>query len=103
MLINKSDLLRALEFCSNDRPALACVLIEERGGKIIIASTDSYRLHEVTATQPSTPFPQYEKFFPNCKTKNQDAQSLIEACKKAIALDKKKPKIKLGARVQIWN
>ena len=105
MIIYKSDLLRALEFCSsdNERPSLAGVQIEEWDGKIIIASTDTYRLHEVTATPMRTAFPQYEKFFPNCTTKNQDAQSLIDACRKAIALDKKTPKIKLGARAQIHN
>ena len=101
MIIKKSDLLRALEFCSTDRPNLSVVQIEERDGEIYIASTDSYRLHEVRAEKMDN-FPKYQKFFPDCTTRKQDTLDLIEVAKKSIALDKKHPKVYLtpnGAQV----
>jgi DNA polymerase III sliding clamp (beta) subunit (PCNA family) len=104
MIIKKSDLLRALEFCASDntRPSLASVNIEERDGEIYIASTDSYRLHEVRAEKLTTPFPKYQSFFPDCTTRKQDTLDMIEVAKKSIALDKKEPKVYLtpnGAQV----
>lgn len=104
MIIKKSDLLRALEFCASDntRPSLASVNIEERDGEIYIASTDSYRLHEVRAEKMDNSFPKYQTFFPDCTTRKQNTIDMIEVAKKSIALDKKHPKVYLtpnGAQV----
>lgn len=100
-------LIEVAKFCARDdvRPALATVHIDidEESKKITLASTDSYRLHEVTTDLIERPFPNYKSFFLQDETKQLEAMhhSLVENCKQAKAANKGKPAIKLGKEVQV--
>lgn len=100
-------LIEVAKFCSKEdvRPSLATVHIDidEESKKITLASTDSYRLHEVTTDLIDRPFPKYKSFFLSEETKQFEAMhySLIENCKQAKAANKKSPAIKLGKEVQL--
>lgn len=103
-----SDLLiQATKFWASEklRPWLAWVLVnfDEETKQITLASTDSYRLHEVTTDLIDRPFPQYKSFFLSEETKQFEAMchSLTENCKHAKIVNKKKPAIKLGREVQV--
>lgn len=100
-------LIEVAKFCAREdvRPALATVQIEidEESKKITLASTDSYRLHEVTTDIIERPFPKYKGFFLPDETKQFEAMhhSLVENCKQAKTANKKSPAIKLGREVQV--
>ncbi len=99
-------LIEVAKFCAKEsiRPSLATVQIEidEESKKITLASTDSYRLHEVTTDLIERPFPQYKSFFLPGEVKKFEAyHSLTENCKQAKTANKQKPAIKLGREVQV--
>ena len=100
-------LIEVAKFCAKGRVRPTCATvqidIDEESKKITLASTDSYRLHEVTTDLIERPFPQYKSFFLPDETKQFDAMhhSLVEDCKQAKAANKGKPAIKLGREVQV--
>jgi len=100
-------LIEVAKFCAKEsvRPTCTTVQIEidEDSKKITLASTDSYRLHEVTTDLVERPFPNYKSFFlPDEAKQFEDMyHSLIENCKQAKAANKGKPAIKLGREVQV--
>lgn len=103
-------LVEVAKFCAKEsiRPTCATVQIEidEESKKITLASTDSYRLHEVTTDLIERPFPQYTSFFLPGEVKKFEAMchSLAENCKQAKTANKQKPAIKLGKEVQVrWE
>ena len=103
-------LIEVAKFCAKEsiRPTCATVQIEidEESKKITLASTDSYRLHEVTTELIDRPFPKYKSFFVPEETKQFEVmhQSLTENCKQAKTANKKSPAIKLGREVQVrWE
>lgn len=103
-------LIEVAKFCAKEdvRPSLETVHIDidEDSKKITLASTDSYRLHEVTTDIIERPFPKYKGFFLPDETKQFDAMphSLVENCKQAKTANKKSPEIKLGREVQVrWE
>ena len=100
-------LIEVAKFCAKGsvRPACATVHIDidEESKKITLASTDSYRLHEVTTDLVERPFPQYKSFFLTEEIKQFDVmhQSLVDNCKQAKTVNKSRPGIKLGKEVQV--
>lgn len=100
-------LIEVAKFCAkeNIRPTCTTVQIEidEDSKKITLASTDSYRLHEVTTDLIYRPFPQYKSFFLSEETKQFEVMchSLTENCKQAKVANKSRPEIKLGKEVQV--
>lgn len=99
-------LIEVAKFCAKEsvRPTCTTVQIEidEESKKITLASTDSYRLHEVTTDLIERPFPQYKSFFLSEETEQFEAyHSLTENCKQAKTANKKSPAIKLGKEVQV--
>jgi hypothetical protein len=99
-------LVEVAKFCAKEsiRPTCATVQIEinEESKKITLASTDTYRLHEVTTDLVERPFPQYTPFFLPGEVKKFEAMchSLAENCKQAKT-NKQNPAIKLGREVQV--
>jgi len=103
-------LIEVAKFCAKEsiRPTCATVQIEinEESKKITLASTDTYRLHEVTTDLVERPFPQYTSLFLPGEVKKFEAMchSLAENCKQAKTANKQKPAIKLGREVQVrWE
>ena len=100
-------LIEVAKFCAKEsiRPICATVQIEinEESKKITLASTDTYRLHEVTTDLVYRSFPQHTSFFLSEEVKQFEAMyhSLIENCKQAKTANKIKPVIKLGKEVQV--
>lgn len=100
-------LVEAAKFCAkeNIRPTCATVQIEidEESKKITLASTDTYRLHEVTTDLIYRSFPQYKSFFIPEHTSRFEVMhhSLVENCKQAKTANKSRPEIKLGKEVQV--
>lgn len=103
-----SDLLiQATKFASTEklRPWLAWVLVnfDEETKQITLASTDSYRLHEIKTKGLQSIFPQYQSFFLSDETKKFQVNhlTLIESCKHAKLINKAKPAIKLWKSLQV--
>lgn len=100
-------LIEVAKFCAKEsvRPTCTTVQIEidEESKKITLASTDSYRLHEVTTDLIYRPFPQYKSFFIPEHTSRFEVMhhSLVENCKQAKVANKSRPEIKLGKEVQV--
>jgi len=100
-------LIEVAKFCAKGsvRPTCATVQIDidEESKKLTLASTDSYRLHEVTTDLIDRPFPQYKSFFIPEHTSRFEVMrhSLVENCKQAKAVNKSRPGIKLGKEVQV--
>jgi len=75
------------------RPSLAWVYVQiDDNGKITLASTDSYRLHELKWWELQGRFPEYPAFFDTTtdpiKIDSDCVSCLIANCKQAIIIDK---------------
>ncbi|HNG96870.1 MAG TPA: hypothetical protein PLW93_01205 [Candidatus Absconditabacterales bacterium] len=93
--LSKDALNKILQYSAKEkvRPSLAGVQVNiDDEGKITLASTDSFRLHEIQGGELKGRFPDYKNFFDtttNPITINSNCVlCLIANCKEAISIDK---------------
>lgn len=103
---NTLDILATFTANNKQRPALAGVnVIINDDDTITLASTDSYRMHKTIVKKISNTFPNYAPFFVDTSSPSDlpyaSIEKLIQVCKLAIAMDKKRPAVTLSnTRVQ---
>lgn len=83
------------------RPSLAWVYVQiDDNGKITLASTDSYRLHELKWWELEGRFPEYPAFFDTTtepiKIDSDWVLALIANCKEALVINK-------NSYVRLWD
>lgn len=106
--LSQSDLDILATFTANKKqhPTLAGVnVIINDDDTITLASTDSYRMHKTIVKKISNTFPNYAPFFVDTSSPSDlpyaSIEKLIQVCKLAIAMDKKRPGVTLSnTRVQ---
>lgn len=81
------------------------VTINDDDNTLTLVSTDSYRMHKTIVKKVSNTFPNYEPFFVDTSSASNlpydSIDKLIQVCKLAIAMDKRKPVVTLSnTRVQ---
>jgi len=102
-ILSKDALNKILQYSAKDtiRPSLAWVYVQiDDDGKITLASTDSYRLHEIQWWELKWKFPDYKTFFNKStdpiKIDSDCVSCFIANCKQAISIDK-------GSYVRLWD
>ena len=104
----QSDLDILAQFVANkQRPSLAGVnvTINDDDNTLTLVSTDTYRMHKTIVKKITNTFPDYAPFFVDTSSPSDlpyaSIEKLIQACKLAIAMDKRKPVVTLSnTRVQ---
>lgn len=101
------DILAHFVANTKDRPTLhgINVTINDDDNTLTLVSTDSYRMHKTIVKKNQNIFPNYAPFFVDTSTPSNlpyaSIEKLINVCKLAIAIDKKKPVVTLSnTRVQ---
>jgi DNA polymerase III sliding clamp (beta) subunit (PCNA family) len=102
-ILSKDLLDKVSQFSAKEsiRPSLAWVYVQiDDDWNITLASTDSYRLHELKWWELKGRFPDYKAFFDKSSDPiNIDSEwmfSLIANCKQAISIDK-------NSYVRLWD
>lgn len=102
-ILSKDALNKILQYSAKDtiRPSLAWVQVSiDDEWKITLASTDSFRLHEIQWWELKGKFPDYKNFFDTTtdpiKIDSDCVSCLIANCKQAISIDK-------GSYVRLWD
>ena len=102
-ILSKKALNKILQYSAKDtiRPSLAWVQVSiDDEWKITLASTDSYRLHEIQWWELKWKFPDHKAFFDKStdpiKIDSDCVSCLIANCKQAISIDK-------GSYVRLWD
>lgn len=99
---NTLDILATFVANNKIRPTLAGinVTINDDDNTLTLVSTDSYRMHKTIVKKITNTFPNYTPFFVDYSSKSElpyaSIEKLIQACKLAIAMDKRKPVITLS-------
>lgn len=104
---NDLDILAQFVSTSKDRPTLhgINVTINDDDNTLTLVSTDTYRMHKTIVKKITNTFPNYAPFFVDTSSQSNlpydSIEKLIQACKLAIAIDKKNPVVTLSnTRVQ---
>lgn len=104
---NDLDILAQFVSTSKDRPTLhgINVTINDDDNTLTLVSTDTYRMHKTIVKKITNTFPNYAPFFVDTSSQSNlpytSIEKLIQVCKLAIAIDKKKPVVTLSnTRVQ---
>lgn len=103
---NTLDILATFTANKKHRPTLAGVNVTiNDDNTITLVSTDTYRMHKTIVKKITNTFPNYAPFFVDTSSKSElpyaSIEKLIQACKLAIAMDKRKPVVILSnTRVQ---
>lgn len=98
---NTLDIL-ARFVANKQRPTLAGinVTINDDDNTLTLVSTDTYRMHKTIVKKITNTFPNYAPFFVDSSSPSNlpysSIEKLIQACKLAIAMDKRKPIITLS-------
>lgn len=98
---NTLDIL-ATFVADNKRPTLHSinVTINDDDNTLTLVSTDTYRMHKTIVKKITNTFPNYAPFFVDTSSKSElpyaSIEKLIQVCKLAIAMGKKKPIITLS-------
>ena len=102
-ILSKDLLDKVSQFSAKERirPSLAWVYVQiDDDGKITLASTDSYRIHELKWWELKGSFPKYTWFFDTTtepiKIDSEWVFWLIENCKQALVIDK-------NSYVRLWD
>ena len=102
-ILSKDELNKILQYSAKYtiRPSLAWVQVSiDDEWKITLASTDSFRLHEIQWWELKWKFPDYKAFFDKStdpiKIDSDCVSCLIANCKQAISIDK-------GSYVRLWD
>ena len=102
-ILSKDLLDKVSQFSAKERirPSLAWVYVQiDDDGKITLASTDTYRLHELKWWELKGSFPKYTWFFDTTtepiKIDSEWVFWLIENCKQALVIDK-------NSYVRLWD
>ena len=99
---NTLDILATFVADNKTRPTLAGinVTINDDDNTLTLVSTDTYRMHKTIVKKITNTFPNYAPFFVDTSSKSNlpysSIEKLIQACKLAIAMDKRKPIITLS-------
>lgn len=107
--LDQNDLDILAQFVANakDRPTLhgINVTINDDDNTLTLVSTDTYRMHKTIVKKNQNIFPNYTPFFVDTSSPSNlpyaSIEKLIQVCKLAISIDKKKPVVTLSnTRVQ---
>lgn len=105
--LSQSDLDILATFTANkQRPTLAWVNVTiNDDNTLTLVSTDTYRMHKTIVKKIQKAFPDYAPFFVDTSSTSNlpyaSIEKLIQVCKLAIAMDKRKPVVTLSnTRVQ---
>lgn len=99
---NDLDILAQFVSTSKDRPTLrgTNVTINDDDNTLTLVSTDTYRMHKTIVKKNQNIFPNYAPFFVDTSSKSElpyaSIEKLIQVCKLAIAMDKRKPVVTLS-------
>lgn len=98
---NTLDIL-ARFVANKTRPTIAGinVTINDDDNTLTLVSTDTYRMHKTIVKKITNAFPNYAPFFVDTSSASNlpytSIEKLIQACKLAISMDKRKPVITLS-------
>jgi len=107
--LSQSDLDILATFVADKkiRPTLAGVnvTVNDDDNTITLVSTDTYRMHKTIVKKIQNTFPNYAPFFVDTSSPSDlpyaSIEKLIQVCKLAIAMDKRRPAVTLSnTRVQ---
>lgn len=99
---NTLDILATFVANNKIRPTIAGVnvTINDDDNTLTLVSTDTYRMHKTIVKKITNTFPNYAPFFVDTSSKSElpyaSIEKLIQACKLAISMDKRKPVITLS-------
>lgn len=103
---NDLDILAHFVASNKIRPTLHGVNVTiNDDDTLTLVSTDTYRMHKTIVKKNTNIFPNYAPFFVDTSSQSTlpyaSIEKLIQVCKLAIAIDKKKPVVTLSnTRVQ---
>lgn len=96
------DILAQFASDAKIRPTLhgINVTINDDDNTLTLVSTDTYRMHKTIVKKNQNIFPNYAPFFVDTSSKSElpyaSIEKLIQVCKLAIAMDKRKPVVTLS-------
>ena len=99
---NTLDILATFVANNKTRPSLhgVNVTINDDDNTLTLVSTDTYRMHKTIVKKITNTFPNYTPFFVDTSSASNlpyaSIEKLIQVCKLAIAMDKRKPVITLS-------
>lgn len=99
---NTLDILATFVANNKIRPSLhgINVTINDDDNTLTLVSTDTYRMHKTIVKKITNTFPNYTPFFVDTSSASNlpyaSIEKLIQVCKLAIAMDKRKPVITLS-------
>lgn len=99
---NTLDILATFVANNKTRPSLhgVNVTINDDDNTLTLVSTDTYRMHKTIVKKITNTFPNYTPFFVDTSSASNlpytSIEKLIQVCKLAIAMDKRKPVVTLS-------
>ena len=99
---NTLDILATFVADNKIRPSIAGinVTINDDDNTLTLVSTDTCRMHKTIVKKITNTFPNYTPFFVDTSSKSElpyaSIEKLVQVCKLAIAMDKRKPVITLS-------